>query len=32
MTLQKEMEKKSNKDRLLVQNLSFVLLENILKQ
>lgn len=32
MTLQKEMEKKSNKDRLLVQNISFVLLENILKQ
>lgn len=32
MTLQKEMEKKSNKDRLLVQNMSFVLLENILKQ
>ena len=31
MTLQKDTEKKSNKDRLLVQNISFILLENTLK-
>lgn len=32
MTLQKDMEKKPDKDRLLVQNISFLLLENTLKQ